>query len=205
MIKKILNPIYVGAFVFALLLGSVGHLMYGSCQTTKYHYMCQAYWMPDYLPDPMIRHNYGGSEYFGKLEPYNNYTGTWRTWTSSGSFELMMELNNGLRHGIYIFYDESGYEGCELNFKLDKLDGKQVFYRSDRKQRFTGSFEDGIPEGLWRENVTNGINVTIDIYEQRAVSGQTFEIFLSKSLELHDIYNQEDFFNIIWMKMNSKP
>ncbi|PCJ51818.1 MAG: hypothetical protein COA79_25225, partial [Planctomycetota bacterium] len=50
MAKKLLNPLVVSAFIFVLLLGSIAHLMYGSCQTTKYHYMTQAYWMPEYTP-----------------------------------------------------------------------------------------------------------------------------------------------------------
>ncbi|PCJ51601.1 MAG: hypothetical protein COA79_25740 [Planctomycetota bacterium] len=43
MVKKLLNPLVVSAFVLVLVLGILGHLFYGSCQTSKYHYMCQAY------------------------------------------------------------------------------------------------------------------------------------------------------------------
>ncbi|PCJ57746.1 MAG: hypothetical protein COA79_14770, partial [Planctomycetota bacterium] len=87
MVKKLLNPLVVSAFIFVLMLGSLAHLMYGSCQTTKYHYLCQAYWMPEYLPGWML----------SNIGTPIDYTGTWSVW---GNFGLEnTDYIDGVYHG----------------------------------------------------------------------------------------------------------
>ncbi|PCJ53327.1 MAG: hypothetical protein COA79_22890 [Planctomycetota bacterium] len=92
--KKLLNPLVVSAFIVTMLLGSLAHLMYGSCQTTKYHYMCQAYWMPDNLPGWMILNPDDEGLYV-----YDDYTDKWRTWYKEGVKMSSSEYLNGKRHG----------------------------------------------------------------------------------------------------------
>jgi len=77
LVKKLLNPFVVSAFILVLVLGSLAHLMYGSCQTSKYHYMCQAYWMPDYLPGWMIVN--APLKDAEILWPKRSYSGVWRS------------------------------------------------------------------------------------------------------------------------------
>ncbi|PCJ55058.1 MAG: hypothetical protein COA79_21210 [Planctomycetota bacterium] len=90
MVKKLLNPIVV--CVFILMLVCIGHLMYGRCQTSKYHYMCQAHWMPRYLPKGMIKYI---PEYWEIDKYFLNYTGTWRSWYEDGEERGVYNFKKG--------------------------------------------------------------------------------------------------------------
>ncbi|PCJ53568.1 MAG: hypothetical protein COA79_22665 [Planctomycetota bacterium] len=110
MIKKLLNPLVVSAFVLVLMLGSFAHLMYGSCQTTKFHYICQAYWMPDYLPEWMIperglsledvrsMRTFSGFEqlYEDRIIVSDDYSGKWKAFYRDGSLKSEFLYNDGI-------------------------------------------------------------------------------------------------------------
>ncbi|MBN2713842.1 MAG: hypothetical protein JXR97_15600 [Planctomycetes bacterium] len=74
-------------------------LAFGSCQTSKYHYIFQAYIYPT-APSGII---YAPSD----------YTGEWRIWHTSGDLLMKGFYQNGKYHGLFLFYDRSTPEPYE--------------------------------------------------------------------------------------------
>lgn len=99
-----------------LILGSVLHLMYGHCQTTKYHFLCQAYWMPKYLPRKML--NNKGLMLSSDMK---GYTGKWNDWDENGIKTSEGNFENGLRNGKQIEWEE--FYRAEFYCSNDKLNG----------------------------------------------------------------------------------
>lgn len=119
MVKQILSPIYVCSFTVVFVLALIGHLMYGGCQTTKYHYMCQAYWMPKNLPGFMVRFKYD-ERIFIILNPPKDYSGTWSCWDEKGDKIKDIEYINGQMHGLCLTY----YIGGRLHWMVNKVNCK---------------------------------------------------------------------------------
>lgn len=71
--------------------------MYGSCQTTKWHYLVQQYYMKEYLPEEMQRNNL--SDFDNRIEVYEDYSGSWKTWFENGDIESTLNFSNGKYHG----------------------------------------------------------------------------------------------------------
>ncbi|PCJ54064.1 MAG: hypothetical protein COA79_22205 [Planctomycetota bacterium] len=100
--KKLLNPLVVSAFIFVLVLGSIAHLMYGSCQTTKYHYIIQNYYMQEYFPQKLIFVKFS-TPFAGHgdstIEVSKNYNGLWYHWQKNGFLRSKMNYLKGQLHG----------------------------------------------------------------------------------------------------------
>jgi antitoxin component YwqK of YwqJK toxin-antitoxin module len=129
------------------ILVSVAHLMYGNCQTTKFHFMVQVHYMPEYLPNRLLKYNKESIDYlFGD----KNYSGKWRTWYKNGVMESEGEyktgnLNgkltkwyesgakksesewiNGMENGTWYYWHENGALKSKWEYKMANLDGKYI-------------------------------------------------------------------------------
>jgi len=132
--KKLLNPLIISAIIVTMLLGSLAHLMYGSCQTSKYHYMCQAYWMPEFTPFLLSEEvngvNWRGLDgrsrtyldeftlHYHMIEMPEHHTGEWSTWYENGEKETVLNFVNGELNGKAVKYNEDGTKKIEEFFKL---------------------------------------------------------------------------------------
>lgn len=140
MVRKLLNPIYVGTFILVLVLGSLAHLMYGSCQTTKYHYIAQRYWMPDYLPEWLLKNN---RHEFGNLIVDDNFTGKWIDWYKNGYRECEGYYVNGKETGILLGWNNEGVLLSKDNYKNGRLDGLcESWYENGNKYGVTRYLND---------------------------------------------------------------
>lgn len=120
--KKLLNPLIVSAFIIVLMLGSIAHLMYGSCQTTKYHYMVQSVYMPMYLPKIFLIHEIDSG--MGIKVP-SDYSGLWIVWFADGDKFLEGEYFNGIRHGKMDTWHGNGNREHSFLFNHGKLTYKE--------------------------------------------------------------------------------
>ncbi|PCJ51514.1 MAG: hypothetical protein COA79_26135, partial [Planctomycetota bacterium] len=104
MVKKLLNPIVVSAFILVLVLGSLSHLCYGSCQTSKYLYVVQYYWMDSYLPEwAQSSHS---SDFGDFLAPYGSGVREWKTWSRSGNVQsFTSDINDESGHTHKFWYE----------------------------------------------------------------------------------------------------
>ncbi|PCJ56727.1 MAG: hypothetical protein COA79_18150 [Planctomycetota bacterium] len=109
MVKKLLNPLVVSAFIFVLLLGSVAHLMYGSCQSSKWHYIVQNYYTPSWVPfrdeytfEVMAETNIGGLIFI------EDFTGIWKKWDKQGRKISLNTYINSIESGKQFEWYKSG-------------------------------------------------------------------------------------------------
>ncbi|PCJ51380.1 MAG: hypothetical protein COA79_26415 [Planctomycetota bacterium] len=127
--KTLLNPLIISAFIVIMLLGSLAQLMYGSSQSSKWHYIIQRYYMIVYLPRGMYIDLRVGLS--GMLPP-RNYSGTWITWYKNGNLQSKVKINKGEEMAnvwwnedatLYKkeYYDSKGYLQKREHFKNNKL------------------------------------------------------------------------------------
>lgn len=102
MVKKLSRRLVVSAFIFVLLLGSLAHLMYASCQTSKWHFIFQRYYVSAYMPD-WLNYDLGLS-----ISYYSNYTGVWTTWHHNGAMKSQGEYLNLVPIGEHLGWWENG-------------------------------------------------------------------------------------------------
>lgn len=157
MVKKLLSPIYVGALILVLVLGSITHLMYGSCQTSKWHYIVQNYHMPSILPKWMLIKERFSS---GEIKVYKNYTGKWmgwykdgkkrylsyilkgevegriEEWYPNGTPQLLSFCKNGKRSGKHIEWHENGQKRCEIIYKENKEISSEFWYEDGSQDNY---------------------------------------------------------------------
>lgn len=118
--------------------------MYGDYQTSKLHYMCQAYWMPDFLPKRMLKNcivsngnklsvivrpniNIGknrawyrsGAKYSESISEATNGSIVTKTisWHENGLKLIESELKDGHFNGKFIQWNDKGNKFCEIEFK----------------------------------------------------------------------------------------
>ena len=108
--SKLFSPFNFFITTIILFVASVAHLMYGHCQTSKYHFMIQVYFLPDYLPNRLQKYN---KKSINCLFPDNNYTGKWSTWYKSGVAESEGEYVGGNLNGKFKKWYESGAKKSE--------------------------------------------------------------------------------------------
>ncbi|MBL4715978.1 MAG: hypothetical protein COA79_22720 [Planctomycetota bacterium] len=107
LIKKLLNPLLVTAFISLMLLSILAHIKYGPCQTSKYHFMMQYHWLPNYdSPFPQV----GVGE-------YKNYTGVWNAYFDNGNKVFSAEYINGEQIGVQTFWHWNGVKKSEKVYK----------------------------------------------------------------------------------------
>ena len=119
---KILTGLNFLIILALLVLASVLHLMYGHCQTSKYHFICQAYWMPQYLPKELLRDK-------GLLlsEDKRGYTGTWIEWSEDDIKKYEGGYIDGMKNGKQIEWQEGEYR-LEYFCTNNKLNGTNQTY-----------------------------------------------------------------------------
>lgn len=115
--NKIFTTFNFLLFLVFLFLGAIAHLMYGSFQTSKYHFIVQYYYMRGYLPKTMQKD-------FKK--DLKGYTGKMFGWYKSGAKMFEGEMKDGKANGKLISWYESGAKMSESEFKDGKLNGKTV-------------------------------------------------------------------------------
>ena len=130
------------SLLFSVILGFIGQLMYGSCQTSKLHYMVQCYYMSDKLPQWMWAKGYCSNFQVGKewIEPYENYTGKWRAWEAHKIDNEYSECDfvDGIRHGQKNIWHENGIKSYEATYLNGFQIGKELsWYESGKKQSET--------------------------------------------------------------------
>lgn len=109
-------------FLIFLFLICIGHLMYGNCQSSKYHYLMQAYWMPQNAPILILKERYNDlSEKNSVLKVGENYTGEWYWWPQNGGGYSLTNYLNGKKNGKSTVWDEFGNKLIEYEWVNNTL------------------------------------------------------------------------------------
>ncbi|PCJ58350.1 MAG: hypothetical protein COA79_13925, partial [Planctomycetota bacterium] len=152
MIKKSLNPLLVGAFLFVMALGVIGHLMYGDCQASKYHYIMQSHLMGPYLPKWLLikkRH------VNGEVAVYKNYTGVWKTWFVEGTIQSKTNFLNSKINGMFSNFYSNGKMQFKIHYKNRMAHGSYKSWHENGQIKSTGNMIKGKGVGAflsWHEN-----------------------------------------------------
>ncbi|PCJ60599.1 MAG: hypothetical protein COA79_08495 [Planctomycetota bacterium] len=77
-IKSILNPWLVTLLIIGIIICSLAHLYYGPCQTSKWHYILQKYYCPEWIETDL--------EF--KKEAHKR----WRIWFKNGQLKKSIEF-----------------------------------------------------------------------------------------------------------------
>lgn len=141
MIKKLLHPLVVSAFIFVMILGCIAHLMYGHCQTTKWHYIVQAWVVPEYLPEWAWVDNV--DNYYLKLYD-NKYTGEWISYHKNGNKICYQNYINGVLNGKWSSWQSDGTKYCELYYKNGEFHGLVKFWHENGTLKIDATFKDGV-------------------------------------------------------------
>ena len=96
---------------------AIGHILFGSCQTSKYHYIVQCYYWP--------------KQEFGIIDVPNNYNGQWRMWNKNGKLQFSCFFINGKAHGVLKRWHGNGNLRSKDNYFLDKLEGQCFEWNED--------------------------------------------------------------------------
>ncbi|PCJ51448.1 MAG: hypothetical protein COA79_26310, partial [Planctomycetota bacterium] len=107
LLKKLLHPLLVSAFISLMLLFILAHFIFGSCQTSKYHYMIQNHWLPT---------SWSQTQTIG-VGKYKNYTGVWHSYFESGNIVYRGEYVNGKQVGKHVFWWENGVKMSEKVYR----------------------------------------------------------------------------------------
>ncbi|PCJ53815.1 MAG: hypothetical protein COA79_22380 [Planctomycetota bacterium] len=142
LVKKLLNPLVVSAFILVLVLGSIAHLMYGSDQSSKYHYIIQSYYMPDYLPELMIKKRITDYERFNSSR---EFTGKWVSWYKNGVKFCEGEMGNGKEYGKSVIWFENGSKYVESEMNNGLINGKATIWYENGMKEFEGQCVDDLP------------------------------------------------------------
>ncbi|PCJ55387.1 MAG: hypothetical protein COA79_20905 [Planctomycetota bacterium] len=120
MVKKLLRPFVVGAFIVVLVLVFVIYFMYGSSQNSKWHFIVQQYYMTEYLPKWMLNEE---KYHHGLLISSTNFTGVWTEWHRNGNKKLAQNIVKGDPEGKFEIWHENGQKSDSVNFKNGGYDG----------------------------------------------------------------------------------
>jgi len=123
--KKLLNPLAVGAFILVLILSSLAHLMYGSCQASKTHFMMQAYWMPDNLPEWMISNKEWVKNTRDDLIEIPDDTCEINHWDRKGGLVYSGKYENGIDVGVHQYWYDNGILSLNIKYKNGKINLKE--------------------------------------------------------------------------------
>ena len=186
--RKSRNLFWYGVTVLGILLfAALLHVMYGSCQTSSWHYRMQSYWMPSNLPRWM---NYKETNEYGQIISPPNYTGVWNIWRDEEvNLESSVNYSNGVKSGTYKSYhyngaiEYSGYyqnglrvgvhEGWHDNGILSNRsvysdgneDGLWEAWDGEGRLFVRCNFQDGIHHGLYERWHGNGKKMESIIYD----------------------------------------
>jgi antitoxin component YwqK of YwqJK toxin-antitoxin module len=142
--KKFFNPWILLISLFLLVFAVIAHIMYGSSQTSRLHFLAQCYYVPTYLPEVFWVSNMQHERFSGHrtFRVDKNYTGIWRVWTTNGSYSEQ-EFIQGKMNGKFIIWDEKKEKIYEARFKNDDL-----LYRAEYKNgKLNGSVRQDYDSG----------------------------------------------------------
>ncbi|PCJ51442.1 MAG: hypothetical protein COA79_26280 [Planctomycetota bacterium] len=169
-LKNILHPLVVCGFILVLLLGSFAHLMYGSCQTSRYHYMCQMYWMEKNLPEWMKSDKnlfYRIKKVPQAILRYDDYSGIWRTWHRNWNIKSRFGYLRGNRHGWNDSFWDNGIKRVSCFYVEGKMQGMKKHWYPNEKKMYVGNYLNSFPEGKHEEWYDNGERRSVEEYHQR--------------------------------------
>ena len=150
--NKLFSQINFFIFLIAIVLLFVTHLMYGSCQTSKLHYLVQVYYIPDYLPNWMSKYEKIPHTY---AVPDKSFSGKWFVWYRSGKKRYEINYIDGKEEGKWTGWHENGAKEYEGDFKDGKLNGKEILWYENGIKRYETEFKDEKKNGRdthWEKN-----------------------------------------------------
>lgn len=151
--NSILFILYI--FLIILFVGCIGHLMYGNCQSSKFHYLMQAYWMPQNAPILISKNRYNDiSEKNLVLKVDEDYSGEWYWWPQHGGGYSRTNYLHGKKNGKSTGWDEFGnklleYEWVnntlisEISWNQDGTLNKKEYYNNNGEFQKRELFEKG--------------------------------------------------------------
>lgn len=160
--KKLLTPLIVLAFILVLVFGSLAHLMYGSCQTSKWHFIIQNRYMEDYLPKWMTSLK-RDNEY--RVMPPPNFNGIWREWYSNGYKRYECNYLNGGKRGLGRSWYKDGVLQSTQNYKNGKRHGRFEYRYPNGNKELESYFIDGEFDGTWISWKSNGVKEYEQVWE----------------------------------------
>jgi len=128
-----------------MLLGSLAHLMYGSCQSSKWHYIIQCYLIPDYLPEWVQTAKINT---INRIVIHKNYTGEWRSWWKNGNQQALYTFTNKVLNGKCYSWRNDGVSLSENNYKNGKINGKTIVWHENGNLRLEYNWIMGKEHGL---------------------------------------------------------
>lgn len=171
--NKLISPIFAIIILICIFLGSIGHVMYGSCQTSKFHYICQFYWMPDYLPKWMHPNKKFMSSEF---QVYDHFHGAWKTWYRNGMKRTSASFLNEIPVGKYESWYENGVRESVGNNIIGKAEGKYEGWHLNGSRKYIFIYVNGYLDGLFEEWHDNGIKASTGLYVKGKLEGK-FEVW----------------------------
>lgn len=153
MTLRITNPFIIFIFFVIFIIGSVLHLVFGSCQTSKWHFIAQRYYLNKYLPTwVFMTRKYT----FVGISIYENYTGVWKEWYKNGELKNKIYFVNGKCNGIHESWYENGRRRCKHNYINDITKGKQEGWYENGNRSYLGYFDDYQEYDKYEEWFENG-------------------------------------------------
>ncbi|PCJ51323.1 MAG: hypothetical protein COA79_26560 [Planctomycetota bacterium] len=188
--KKLLNPIIVFCFFAVLLLGSLAHLCYGSCQTSKWHYVIQAYHMPKYLPSSLLNAKISPEN---KINIYPDYTGEWKSWSEDGKLENVGMYVNGLKNGKFRSWYKNGNRQYVGEFKSGYKNGKLQLWYDNGNLEFTGHWLKNEKNGTHENWYSNGVKEFSYTYKNGVLDGKQESWWTNKKRQSIEIWENGKF------------
>lgn len=165
--KQFFTPINFFIVLAILILGSVANLMYGSCQNSKFHYIVQAYYMPNLIRKDLDKERI-------------DFTGKWTRWYKSGAKNDEGYIG-GKKNGNYTYWDESGVKTYEIEYKNGILNMRTWWYLSGLKEEVE-EYKDGeLNKRTWWYN--GGAKQAIVEHKDYKVNGKFISWFESGAMK----------------------
>jgi len=155
--------------------------------------MCQAYWMPDYLPEWMLvnkfSHKYGGGQ-IANIVVYASFTGVWRQWNKNSSLSSeagyhfgrlhgkeklfydngkLLSISNyeyGIKEGLSTTFDENGIKIMDVNYHNGTMNGNANDWSKSGKKVGVVTYIEGKPDGITETWFDNGNRKFKSIYSK---------------------------------------
>lgn len=168
-IKLIKKPFFsrptIAQYVGILILAIFTHVLFGSVQTTRWHYILHYYYLPCCL-SKIDKKNYPTTF-------PDNYNGKWETWYASGNKQSKVNIINGKREGQAYAWYESGKKSVTRNFKNNKRNGKEEGWFENGNRQSLYNYKNGISYGVCKQWHENGAIESIAIVKDQFIVGKT--------------------------------
>ena len=173
------------------MLGSLAHLMYGSCQSSKWHYIVQCYYIQEYLPSWMLANNNPvilGKLDKGTIKVYSNFSGIWKTWHSNGNMEYKIEYQNGSLNGKYERWFDNRNKDFSCYFVNDIIKGNFANWHSNGKIKNSGKFHGAKEEGRHEKWYSNGGKLSAGYWKKGKRIGNHKSWYSNGNKESNEIF-----------------